>query len=227
VSWQSTAIYYSAINTEIAARRGKHHSARIILSSIDFEELLELWDAERWDDVKALLCAAARTIERAGADCLLLCANSIHKYSDAVESAVRIPLLHIVDSAAKHLRSRRVTTVGLLGTRYTMEGEFFRQRLERHGIRAVVPEAAARQRLHQIIFDELVLGTVRERSQLDCAAMMRDLVANGAQAILLGCTELPLLVTGDGFDVPVLDTAAMHALDAVDFALRGAGEVNP
>ncbi len=220
MSWESTASYYRAINQGIKERLGGLHSAKLCLVSVDFEEVESLQHSGDWDEAGKLLAQQARNIQAGGADFLLICTNTMHKVAAPIESAINIPLIHIADATAASLVAAGVSRVGLLGTRFTMEEEFYKGRLqERFGINVVVPESAARAKISGIIYDELCLGTLREESKsfyLDTIAALSD---QGAQAVILGCTEIALLVQQADTPIPLFDTTAIHAQAAIDAAL--------
>jgi aspartate racemase len=220
MSWESTVPYYREINERVKARLGGLHSARVVLYSVDFHDVERLQHRGEWDAAGALLADAARALERAGAELLVLCTNTMHKVAPAIESAVALPLVHIADPTAEAIRATGVRTVGLLGTRFTMEQAFYRQRLqERHGLDVLVPEADDRGMVHRIIYDELCLGRTLDASRDEYRRIMAALVARGAQAIILGCTEITLLVGAADATVPLFDTTALHARAAADLAL--------
>lgn len=221
MSWESTVPYYRLINAGIKARLGGLHSAKVVLYSVDFHDIERLQSSGDWDAAGALLADAARTLETAGADFVLLCTNTMHKVAPAIEAAIRIPLLHIADATAAVARAAGFTTVGLLGTRFTMEQDFYTGRLRDHGLHALVPEPQDREIVHRIIYEELCLGKVIVESRAECRRIMADLVERGAQAIILGCTEISLLVGEVDAAVPLLDTTEIHAQQAVDRALSG------
>jgi aspartate racemase len=220
MSWQSTVPYYQIINRTIGERLGGLHSAKVLLYSVDFDEIERFQREDRWDEAGELLAAIGGRLESGGADFLVLCANTMHKVAPAIEARVRIPLLHIVDPTASAIRDDGLRTVGLLGTRYTMEGEFFRVRLEaKHGLQVIVPPAVDREIVHNVIFQELCLGKVVPQSRLEYRRIIAGLVARGAQGIILGCTEISMLVNLEDSSVPLFDTAAIHARTAALFAL--------
>lgn len=221
MSWESTVPYYRAINETIKAHLGGLHSAKLVLVSVDFAEIEHLQKAGDWDTAGQVLAAAAQSLQRAGADCVVLCTNTMHKVAPAIQAAVTIPLLHIADATAQAITAAGVDTVGLLGTRFTMEQAFYKDRLaDQHGLRVWVPPAEARDTVHRIIYEELCLGEVRDDSRQAYRAIMADLVAQGAQAIILGCTEISLLVGANDATVPLFDTTAIHARSAALWALR-------
>lgn len=220
MSWESTVPYYRLINEGIKQRLGGLHSARIVLYSVDFHDIERLQHAGRWDEAGALLAAAARSLQAAGADFLVLCTNTMHKVAPAIEAAVAIPLLHIADPTAEAVKRAGIRTVGLLGTRFTMEEDFYRGRLEdRHELKVVIPDAADRDVVHRVIYDELCLGITQDASRAAYREIIGRLVAQGAQGIILGCTEIGLLVKPEDAPVPLFDTTALHAASAVEFAL--------
>ena len=221
MSWESTIPYYRQINETIRERMGGLHSAKIVLYSVDFHEIERLQHAGDWDAAGAILAEAARSLEAAGAAFLVLCTNTMHKVAACIEAAVAIPLLHIADPTAAEIKRAGHSTVGLLGTRFTMEQAFYRDRLsERHGLRVVVPESADRDIVHCIIYEELCLGVVKPESRSAYRRIMKSLASQGAQAIILGCTEISLLVDQQDSEVPLFDTTAIHARMAAEEALR-------
>ncbi len=219
MSWESTVPYYIQINQAVRERLGGLHSARLILYSVDFHELEGLMHAGDWIGAGAALAAAARTLESAGAQGLVLCTNTLHRVAPAIEQAVRIPLLHIIDATAAEILRTGLRTVGLLGTRFTMEEPFYRERLEAQGLHPLAPEAADRASLHRIIFDQLCMGRIEPDSRLEARRIIASLTARGAQGIILGCTELSMLIDPADASVPLFDTTAIHARRAADWAL--------
>jgi len=218
MSWESTASYYRIINREIGRRLGGLRSASLLLSSLDFEEVVARQKAGAWDELAALLADAACGLERAGAECVLIGTNTMHRVAAEVQAAVSIPLLHIADVAIAAIRAASCSTVALLGTRYTMEQPFYVAHLARHGIECVVPAEAGRADVHRIIFDELCKGDFNAGSRLRLARIIERLVDRGAEGVVLGCTELSLTLTDADVAVPLFDTTKLHALAAVDFA---------
>ena len=224
MSWESTVPYYRQINETVKARLGGLHSARLVLYSVDFHEIEQLQHAGDWDAAGARLAEAACALERAGADFLVLCTNTMHKVAPRIEAAVGIPLLHIADPTAAAIQTAGHTSVGLLGTRFTMEQPFYRDRLvQRHGLQVIVPDAADRACVHRIIYEELCLGSVRPQSREAFRQVLARLTAQGAQAVILGCTEISLLIGPQDADVPLFDTTAIHARAAAEHALAGDG----
>jgi aspartate racemase len=220
MSWESTVPYYRQLNEGIKARRGGLHSAKVVLYSIDFHEIEHLQRDGDWNAAGALLADAARRVQAAGADLLVLCTNTMHKVAPQMEAAVSIPLLHIADATALAIAAAGHRRVGLLGTRFTMEQDFYRQRLQDlHGLQVLVPDAEDRDVVHDVIYDELCRGIIRDGSREAYRRIMDRLVARGAEAIILGCTEIGLLVGADDARVPLFDTTALHADAAVEAAL--------
>ena len=221
MSWESTVPYYRHINELVKQRVGGLHSARIVLYSVDFHDIERLQHAGQWDEAGRILAAAAASLEAAGADFLVLCTNTMHKVAPAIEAAVKIPLLHIADATAVEIQRAGLRKVGLLATRFTMEQDFYRRRLEdKHGIGVIVPDAADREVVHRIIYDELCLGAIRAASRDRYRRIIGRLASQGAEGIVLGCTEISLLVSAADSPVPVFDTTAIHAASAVEFALQ-------
>ena len=223
MSWQSTVPYYRLINEAVGDRLGGLHSAKAILFSVDFYEVEQLQRAGDWEESGRLLAQAAHSLELAGADFLVLCTNTMHKVASAIEGAVTIPLLHIADSTANEIKRSGLTAVGLLGTRFTMEQEFYKDRLQaRHGINVVVPEEQDREIVHRVIYEELCLGKVIDASRVQYRRIIKQLVESGAEAIILGCTEISMLVQSNDSPVPLFDTTTIHARAAADWAILGA-----
>jgi aspartate racemase len=220
MSWESTVPYYRLINEAIKQRLGGLHSAKIVLYSVDFHEIEQLQRSGDWETAGRLLAEAARTLEAAGADFLLVCANTMHKVAPAIEAAVRIPLLHVVDATAADIRAAGFTRVGLLGTRFTMEGAFYTERLQQHGLQVLVPDEQDRQTVHRVVYEELCLGKIVDASREAYRRIMAGLVAQGAQAIILGCTEIAMLVGQGDATVPLFDTTQIHARNAAETALK-------
>ena len=220
MSWESTVPYYRLINEGVKQRLGGLHSAKLVLYSVDFAEVEYLQRTGNWQAAGGLLVQAAHKLQGAGAEALVLCTNTMHKVADAIESAVQIPLLHIADPTAARIRQAGLSKVGLLGTRFTMEQDFYKARLQqRYGLQVLVPPASDRDEVHRIIYEELCLGQVRDDSRSTYQHVMADLVTQGVQAIILGCTEISLLLTAEDAPVPLFDTTAIHAQAAVDWAL--------
>lgn len=221
MSWESTVPYYTIINEAVGEKLGGLHSARVVLYSVEFQEIETLQHADRWDETADILTAAARSIEAGGADFLVICTNTMHKVAPQIEEGIGIPLLHIADATAEEVKAAGLTTVGLLGTKFTMEHDFYRGRLEKnHGLEVVVPDELERGTVHRVIYEELCLGTVRDESRNAYRGIIAGLVARGAEAIILGCTEISMLVGREDSTVPIFDTTMIHARKAVDWALE-------
>ena len=220
LSWESSAEYYRIINETVRARLGGLRSARCLMWSFDFGEIEALQHAGRWNDATAQMIDAARRLERGGADVVLICSNTMHRMADEIAAAIAIPLLHIADPTAERIRARGIKRVGLLGTAFTMEQDFYRGRLaQRFGLEVVVPDDPGRALVHRVIYEELVRGVIRPESREAYRDVIANLVARGAQAIILGCTEIMLLVRPEDSSVPLFDTTAIHADAAVECAL--------
>ncbi|TAA42404.1 aspartate/glutamate racemase family protein [Pseudoxanthomonas winnipegensis] len=218
MSWESTLPYYRLINQTVREARGGLHSAKVLLYSVDFHEIEVLQHAGDWDAAGAAMADAARRLQAGGADFIVLCTNTMHKVADAITHATPLPLLHIADATAQALLDAGIARVGLLGTRFTMEQDFYRKRLEARGLEVLVPPAPDRDDVHRIIYDELCQGVIDETSRATYRQVMARLVEAGAQGIILGCTEISLLVGQDDATVPLFDTTTLHARAA---ALRG------
>jgi len=221
MSWESSAEYYRLANQLMRDRLGGLHSARLVLASVDFADVERLQVAGLWEEAGQLLGEVARGVEAAGAEMLLLCTNTMHKVADQVQAAVSIPLLHLADATAAAVRLDGLSTVGLLGTAFTMEQDFYRDRLAGHGLHVLVPDAADRAAVHRIIYEELCLGVVREASRQAYRRVIERLVAAGAEGVILGCTEIELLVGAADSSVPVYPTTRLHVEAAVTAALVG------
>ena len=219
MSWESSLEYYRVMNEAVKARLGGLHSARILMNSVDFAPLRELMLAGEWDRVGETLGRAARTLELAGAELMVIGTNTMHKVASQVEAAVNAPLVHIADATAEVARARGFSRVALLGTIFTMEDDFYTGRLRRHGFEVLVPEAEDRRLVDRVIFDELCRGAFLDGSRSEYVRIIEDLAGRGAEAVILGCTEIGLLVGPDDTDVPTLDTCRIHAEKVVDMAL--------
>jgi len=221
MSWESSAEYYRIINQEANRRLGGVHSAQCLMWSVDFEEIKRLQHEGDWERLSEAMKDAARRVERGGADFIVLCTNTMHRVADAIASAVGIPLLHIADPTAERIKAAGFRRVGLLGTAFTMEQDFYKGRLQqRHGLDVIVPDEDDRRIVHEIIYRELVLGQVRPESRQAYREIIARLVERGAEAVILGCTEIMLLVTDEDSPVPLFDTTTIHAIAAVDWALK-------
>ena len=220
MTWHSTVDYYRLINQGVQERLGGSHSAEILMRSVDFGPVEDLQNRGDWESMGRLMAGAARRLEEAGAEAIVICANTMHRLADDVTAAVGIPLLHIADATAAAVKNRNIETVGLLGTRYTMELDFYRGRLEaKHGLTVLVPDEPGRTVVHDVIYKELAHGIVRPESREAYVSVIRDLVKRGAEGVILGCTEIPMIIGAKESPVPVFDTTAIHAAAAVDFAL--------
>lgn len=220
MSWESSEQYYRIINRAVRERLGPLRSANLLLYSLDFGTIEPLQHEGRWDEAGAVLAEAARRLRAGGAECIVLCTNTMHKLAQQIEKATDLPLLHIADPAGAAAVRLAARTVGLLGTRFTMEQDFYRLRLEQlHGLHVLVPDAAERAEVHRIIYHELCTGHIVESSRQYYREVIRQLISRGAEALILGCTEIMLLIDQSDSAVPIFDTTTLHALAAVDFAL--------
>ncbi len=220
MSWESSALYYRLINEETRRRLGGLHSARIVLVSLDFQEVERLQSQDDWAAAADLLASAARQVETAGADFLLICTNTMHKIAAEVAAAIRIPLLHLADATAGRIVDAEISTVGLLGTRFTMEYEFYKGRLKARGIDVLTPPAAGMELVNRVIYEELCLGVIKDDSRSALLEVIDELVQRGAQAVVAGCTEIGMLVNEEHTDVMLFDTTRIHAEAAVALALE-------
>lgn len=221
MSWQSTTQYYRLANELVAARLGGLHSAQCLLYSVDFAPIERMQKENRWDDAGAVLASAAKSLEAGGADLLLICTNTMHKVYDQIAGAISIPVLHVVDVTASAVREAGMSTVGLLGTAFTMEQAFYRDRLASSGLSVVIPDDEERALVHRVIFDELCLGVIRDESRAAFIDIINHLAERGAQGVILGCTELELLLSSDDAEVPLFPTTRLHIEAAVNHALAG------
>ena len=220
MSWESTALYYSHINELVKEKLGGLHSAKVAMYSVDFQEIEVLQHAGQWDATGKILSTAAKQVENAGADFLLICTNTMHKVAPQIEAAMDIPLLHIADATANRIKAEGIQNIGLLGTRFTMEQDFYAGRLkEKHGLRVILPSKEDREIVHRVIYEELVLGVVRDESRREYLRIMDALRAQGAEGVIEGCTEIVMLVQQAHTDIPLFDTTSIHAQAAVEMAL--------
>jgi len=220
MSWVSSAEYYRLINERVKEKLGGLHSAQSVMYSVDFEELEQLQHQEKWDEITALAVDLARRLEQAGAGLIVICANTMHKAADDVQAAINIPLIHIADATAARVQAAGIKRVGLLGTRFTMEDTFYAGRLmEKHGLDVLVPNERQRRLIHSVIYDELCLEVVREESKRPFIEIIDELSSRGAEGVILGCTEIPLLVKQTDIQVRLFDTTRIHAEAAVDYSL--------
>ena len=221
MSWESSVEYYRIINETVRARRGALHSAKCVMYSVDFAEIAAFQHQGRWKEATELMIDAAGRVERGGADFVLICTNTMHKMADDVRRNIGIPLLHIADTTAAEIRERGLERVGLLGTKFTMEEDFYKGKLiEKHGLEVLIPDGEEREAVHRVIYDELCVGEIRETSRKRYVAVVENLVGRGAQGVILGCTEIGMLVGPGETDVPLFDTTKIHAVAAVDRALE-------
>lgn len=219
MSWESSAVYYRDLNRGVEQRLGGLHSARLVMASVDFDEVNALQEAERWDDVAEILATAARGVEAAGADVILLCTTTFHRVAEQVEAAVGVPLLHLADVVASACLDHRVDTVALIGTSFAMERTFFTDRIAGHGLEVVVPDERHHAELNRIIYDELVHGRVEDSSRRYVVGLVDEVWDRGAGGIILGCTELELLVSQADLELPVFPCTTLHVQAALDRAL--------
>jgi aspartate racemase len=223
MSWESSIEYYRIINQSVKRRLGGLHSAQSLMYSVDFAAIEKLQHAGDWDTLTQVMIAAAQRLEHGGADFIVICTNTMHRMAPEISDALNIPLLHIADATAHAIKSKGLQTVGLLGTRFTMEGDFYRGRLQNeHDLQVLIPEETGRQAVHRIIYDELVQGGIREESRKIYLEEIAALQVRGAQGVILGCTEIPLLIRQTDVNIPVFDTTTIHAEAAVGWALESA-----
>jgi len=220
MSWESTVPYYRIINETVRERLGGFHSAKLVLYSVDFHEIEQLQHSGAWDESGRMLARAAQSLQAAGADFLVLCTNTMHKVADAIENAVNIPLFHIADPTAQEIKRAGLKKIGLLGTRFTMEQDFYRGRLrDQHHLDVLIPDDVDRGIVHKIIYDELCMGLVHDASRAEYRRIIQRLVDQGAQGVILGCTEISMLVGPSDSPVPLFDTTSMHARKAAEYSL--------
>ena len=220
MSWESTELYYRRINEGVKAKLGGLHSAKIAMVSVDFQEIEALQHAGNWKRAGELLGQAAQKVEAAGADFLVICTNTMHKVAPQIEQAIHIPILHLADATACHIRKKGMKTVGLLGTNFTMEQDFYKGRLiEKHGLKVITPALEDRQMVHRIIYEELCLGVVKDDSRAAYLRIIDDLTLQGAEGVIEGCTEITMLQLQERTDIPLFDTTTIHAQEAVFLAV--------
>ncbi|MCM2981506.1 aspartate/glutamate racemase family protein [Niallia sp. FSL W8-0951] len=219
LSWESTADYYRYINTFVKEQMGGLHSAKLLLYSFDFEEIVALQKAGHWDEATVLMINAAKTLEAGGADIVIICTNTMHKMAKEVQAAITIPLLHIADVTGYEIKKATLKKVGLLGTMFTMEQSFYKEALLQQEIETIIPDKEDREAVHQIIFDELCKGIILPESKAIYLRIIDKLQAQGAEGIILGCTEIPLLIKQEDSSIPLFDTTFLHAQAAVSYAL--------
>ena len=217
---ESTVLYYQILNRLNANQLGKTHSAELILTSFDFGQISQLVEEGRWDLLNKKMAEAGTNLENAGASCILICANTMHLCIDAVRKVVGIPVIHIADSTAKEIQKKGIQKVALLGTKYTMEKDFFRDILNKHEIETIIPDVEERDEIHRIIYDELAQGEFKKSSKEKYLKIIDSLILNGAEGIVLGCTEIPLLINQNDVSLPIFDTTRIHAAAGFEFATK-------
>jgi aspartate racemase len=223
MSWESSSEYYRIVNETVKAKLGGLHSAKCVMYSVDFSEIEALQHQGNWDKATQLMIEAARHVEAGGADFVVICTNTMHKMADDVQKNIGIPLLHIADATAEVIKAHGLHKIGLLGTKFTMEEDFYRGRLvEKHGLGVIIPQADDRAIIHRVIYEELVLGHINPASRVEYQRIIKTLIEAGAQGIILGCTEIGLLVKDEDSRAPLFDTTRIHALKAVEYALTEA-----
>ena len=221
MSWESSLVYYRIVNEAVQEQLGDLHSAKSLMVSVDFADIEVLQREDRWEEASLAMIAAARSVEAGGADFLIICTNTMHKMAEEVAQSIGIPLLHIVDATAENIKARGLHRVGLLGTRFTMEDNFYCGRLvEKHNLEVLVPDTTDREIVHRIIYDELVLGKIEPASKAEYLRIIASLAEAGAEGIILGCTEIGMLVSQSDSRLPLFDTTRIHALAAVKYALQ-------
>ena len=217
---ESTVLYYQILNRLNANQLGKTHSAELIINSFDFGQISQLVEKGRWDLLNKKMAEAGTNLENAGASCILICANTMHLCIDAVRKVVRIPVIHIADSTAKEIQKKGIQKVALLGTKYTMEKDFFRDILKKHAIATIIPDVEERDEIHRIIYDELAQGEFKKSSKEKYLKIIDSLILKGAKGIILGCTEIPLLINQNDVSLPIFDTTKIHAAAGFEFATK-------
>ena len=221
MSWESSLEYYRIINEQVKEKLGGLHSAKSLMYSLDFDLIEKLQQQEKWDELTSIMIKAAQDLEKGGADFVLICTNTMHKMAEDVQDNINIPLLHIADTTAERIKEKDLKKIGLLGTNFTMEEDFYKGRLtNKHGLEIIVPKKEDRQIIHQIIYQELCLGQIKPSSKDQYIEIINKLVDSGAEAVILGCTEIPLLVQQEDVNIPLFDTTSIHAETAVEFALK-------
>ncbi|PFZ72813.1 aspartate/glutamate racemase family protein [Bacillus toyonensis] len=220
MSWESTSEYYRILNEEIKSRLGGLHSAKCLINSVDFEEIERFQSNGDWDGAGEVLGNAAYSLQKGGADFIIICTNTMHKVVEKIKENINIPVLHIADTTAKEIKRKGIQTIGLLGTKYTMEQDFYKSRIEENNIKVIVPVEKNREKLNEIIYTELCLGKITSQSREYYKRVIEELVQKGAQGIILGCTEIGLLIKQEDVSVPIFDTTFIHAMEAVNVALE-------
>lgn len=221
MSWESSLVYYKIVNEKVKEKLGGHHSCECVMYSVDFDKIKKLQFEGNWDELTRIMIDAAKKIERGGAEMLTICTNTMHKMAPDIEKNISIPIVHIADATAEAIKSKKIKKVALLGTRFTMEQDFYKGRLiEKHGIDVVIPEGNDLEQVHSIIYNELVLGEIKQSSKEIYKQVIKRLIERGAEGVILGCTEIPLLIQQEDCSVPVFDTTKIHAEKTVDFAIE-------
>ena len=221
MSWESSIEYYQIVNQTVRAKLGGLHSAKCIMVSVDFAEIESLQHQARWNEATQLLITAAKSVENGGADFVIFCTNTMHKVADEVQKHIKIPILHIADATAERIKAKGMKKVGLLGTKFTMEEDFYKGRLiQKYNLEIIVPTAEAREVVHRVIYDELCMGEIKQSSRMKYVDIIERLAKDGAEGIILGCTEIGLLVKKEDSRVPLFDTTRIHAVAAVEYALK-------
>lgn len=221
MNWQSTAEYYKTINNLVNQRLGGNHSARVIIYSVDFEEILSLEMQNNWDSIGNKMAEISQDLEKAGARGLVLCSNTMHLVAEDLEKVTNIPIINVIDTTAEEIKKNRIESIGLLGTKFTMEREFYKNRLkEKHGLKVLVPDSKGIGIINNIIYKELAYGKINPTSKKEIKRIVENLISDGAEGIILGCTELPMIINSKEVDVPLFDTLKIHMLAAMNFSLE-------
>lgn len=221
MSWESTLLYYKLLNEKVKSLRGGFHSANCVIESVNFAEIAALQAKDDWSSLDKLMITRARALETSGAEMILICANTMHLSVPAIEQSTKIPVLHIAEVTAAEIKKSKLKKVALLGTKFTMEKDFFRDILEKNGITVCIPDAEGRNRVHEIIYQELVNGIITDESKKTYVSIIENLIAEGAEGVILGCTEIPLLIKPVDVDIPLFNTTKIHAEKAVEISLEG------
>ena len=219
ITSQSTILYYQVLNKLTALHKGEPHSAKCIINSVDFGKIQKLQHKGRWDLLEEIMADAAQSLEKAGAECILICANTMHLTIDSVRASVEIPVIHIAEATAEKIQEKHLKTVALLGTKYTMEKDFYKNVLKSFGIKTIIPNAEDREEINRVIYEELPSGILKPSSKKSYIEIIERLEAQGAEGVILGCTEIPLLIQQENVSIPVFDTTTIHATKAMEFAL--------
>lgn len=221
MSWESSLVYYKIINEKVKEKLGGHHSCESVMYSVDFDPIKKLQHENNWEELTRIMIDAAQKIEKGGAEVLTICTNTMHKMYDDVQNSISIPVLHIADATAEAIKAKNINTIALLGTRFTMEHAFYKGRLiDKHGIQVLTPEGKDLEDVHNIIYNELVLGEIKSESREKYKSIIEKLAEKGAQGVILGCTEIPLLIKQKDVNIPVFDTTTIHAEKTVEFAIK-------